>query len=256
MPAVRVIRFHRTGGPEVLQLEELPAPTPGPREARVRVAFAGVNFIDLYLRSGLYAAGPLPATLGKEGAGFVEAIGPEVTEVALGDRVAFVDGGGSYAEAVTLAADRLLPVPPEMSDEVAAHPGDPYPEIGGRPGRRRSRACRGGRCGPLAVASRRATVLGTCSTPEGGGAGPRAALRSLHRSISLTDPPLDERPGLRPALDSVGQATFRGSVRHAPRHARRSRQSSGRSSPFPARCWAAGRSSRRRLRPSANAPSC
>jgi NADPH2:quinone reductase len=85
---VRAIRFHQKGGPDVLRLEEVEVGEPGPGEARVRHAAIGVNFVDAYVRSGLYAAA-LPSGLGTEGAGTVEAVGPGVSHVRAGDRVAY-----------------------------------------------------------------------------------------------------------------------------------------------------------------------
>jgi len=101
---MRAIRIERTGGPEVLELADLPIGEPGPGEVRVRHHACGVNFIDTYHRTGLYAL-PLPAVLGTEAAGVVEAVGPGVTHVAVGDRVAYAaPKPGSYAEARVLPA--------------------------------------------------------------------------------------------------------------------------------------------------------
>jgi NADPH2:quinone reductase len=86
---VKAIRVHACGGPEAMVLEDLPLPSPGPDQVLVEVKAAGVNLFDTQLRSGLYKR-DLPLTLGLEGAGIVEAIGPEVTDVAVGDRVAFI----------------------------------------------------------------------------------------------------------------------------------------------------------------------
>ena len=117
---MQAIRFHRTGGPEVLSWEEVPEPVPGPGEALVRHTAVGLNFIDTYHRSGLYPL-PLPSGLGMEAAGVVEAVGDGVTEVAAGDRVAYAAGPpGAYAQARVLAADRLVPLPPEVDDRLAA----------------------------------------------------------------------------------------------------------------------------------------
>src|SRR2546421_8609856 len=104
----KAIRFHNTGGPEVLQLDEVPAGEPGPGQAGVRHTAVGVNFVDTYQRSGLYPLS-LPSGLGSEGAGIVEAVGPGVTAVRAGDRVAYAGGPpGSYAEVRVMPADRLL----------------------------------------------------------------------------------------------------------------------------------------------------
>ncbi len=89
MAAMRAVRFHATGGPEVLVLDDVPRPEPGPGEILVRMGHAGVNFVDTYLRSGSYDPGTLPAIAGKEGAGRVDATGPGVNGIAAGDRAAF-----------------------------------------------------------------------------------------------------------------------------------------------------------------------
>ena len=116
----RAIRIHATGGPEVLQLDDVALPPPGPGEARVRHAAIGVNFLDTYHRSGLYPL-PMPSGIGSEAAGVVEAVGPGVTDVAVGQRVAYCGGPpGSYAEARVIAADRLVPLPDAVADRDAA----------------------------------------------------------------------------------------------------------------------------------------
>jgi NADPH:quinone reductase len=115
----KAIRFHQTGGPEVLRLEDVPLADPGPGEARVRHAAVGVNFVDIYHRTGLYPL-PLPSGLGVEAAGRVEAVGPGVKDVAPGDRVAYVAGPGSYAEVRNVSADRLVKLPAGLSEETAA----------------------------------------------------------------------------------------------------------------------------------------
>lgn len=107
------------GGPDVIELVESPTPEPGPGEIRARVEAAGVNFIDIYIRSGQYKA-PLPIALGREGAGVVEAVGPDVTGVKPGDRVAWADAPGSYATHVVLSASRAVPVPEGVSSATAA----------------------------------------------------------------------------------------------------------------------------------------
>lgn len=114
------IQYDATGGPEVLRWLEAPLPAPGPGEVRLRHTAIGVNYIDVYQRSGAYAQ-PLPAGLGFEAAGVVEALGEGVTRLALGQRVAYADGpAGAYAEARNLAADRLVALPDGVSDEAAA----------------------------------------------------------------------------------------------------------------------------------------
>ncbi|OGA20980.1 MAG: quinone oxidoreductase [Betaproteobacteria bacterium RIFCSPLOWO2_02_FULL_67_19] len=116
----KAIRFHKTGGPEVLQMDDVAVPDPGPNQARIRHTAIGVNFIDTYQRSGLYAL-PLPCVAGNEGAGVVEAVGPGVTQVKPGDRVAYTGAPpGAYAEARLYPADRLVKIPDGISDEQAA----------------------------------------------------------------------------------------------------------------------------------------
>jgi NADPH2:quinone reductase len=112
------IRPSRIGGPEVLKLEDVPTPTPGAGQALVRVEAAGVNFIDIYHRSGQYPAA-LPIPLGLEGAGVVEAVALGA-EVKAGDRVAWASCPGSYATHVVTPIERLVPVPSELTSRVAA----------------------------------------------------------------------------------------------------------------------------------------
>lgn len=116
---MKAIRVDRTGGPEVLLYEDMDVPSPDAGQALVRVRAAGVNFLDIYHRTGLTPI-PLPATLGQEAAGSVEAIGPDVTEVKPGDRVVFSSVPGSYAEFVVAPGWRLVVIPPALSFEQAA----------------------------------------------------------------------------------------------------------------------------------------
>jgi NADPH2:quinone reductase len=116
----RAIRLHQTGGPEVLQWEEVEVGEPGPGQARIRHTAVGVNLIDTYHRSGLYPL-PLPSGLGREGAGVVEAVGSGVTYVRPGDRVAYAGGPpGSYAEMRVLPTDRLVKIPEGITEQQAA----------------------------------------------------------------------------------------------------------------------------------------
>jgi len=118
-PDVRAITATAPGGPEVLSVVDVPDPVAGPDEVLVRVRAAGVNFIDTYRRSGVYAM-PFPHVVGSEGAGVVEAVGSGITTIAVGDRVAWAAASGSYAELVAVRADAALVVPPDVSDQVAA----------------------------------------------------------------------------------------------------------------------------------------
>jgi NADPH2:quinone reductase len=114
------IRIHKTGGPEVLQWEEVAVGDPGPGEARVRQTAIGLNYIDTYQRSGLYKLA-LPSGLGGEGAGVVEAVGAGVTDIKVGDRVAYCGGPpGAYAEIRVMPADRLVKLPDGVSERTAA----------------------------------------------------------------------------------------------------------------------------------------
>ncbi len=117
----KAIRIHKTGGPDVLTYEDVTVPTPGPGEALIRHTAIGLNFIDTYFRSGLYPApNGLPLIPGNEGAGVVEALGAGVTNLAVGDRVAYAATIGAYAEKRVIAADRLVKIPEGVSDEQAA----------------------------------------------------------------------------------------------------------------------------------------
>jgi len=117
---VHAIRFHKPGGPDVLVWEEVGLAKPGPGEARIRHTAVGLNFVDIYNRSGLYPV-QLPSGLGSEAAGVVEEIGPGVTGIKPGDRVAYGSSPlGAYAEARLIPADRLLKLPDSIDDRTAA----------------------------------------------------------------------------------------------------------------------------------------
>jgi len=115
----KAVRYHKQGGPEVLQLDEIPVGEPGPGQARVRHVAIGVNFVDTYQRSGLYPM-QVPAVAGNEGAGVVEAVGSGVTELKAGDRVTYTGLVGSYCESRIVPADRLVKLPKGISEEQAA----------------------------------------------------------------------------------------------------------------------------------------
>ncbi len=116
---MKAIRIHQFGGAEVLSYDDLPLPEPGPGAVRVKLAAAGVNFIDIYHRKGLYP-GQLPLTLGQEGAGTVDAVGPEVADLKPGDRVAYASVQGADAEFAIVPAARLVAIPEGVSFEQAA----------------------------------------------------------------------------------------------------------------------------------------
>jgi NADPH2:quinone reductase len=115
----KAVRYHKQGGPEVLQLDEVPVGEPGPGQARVRHVAIGVNFVDTYQRSGLYPM-QVPAVAGNEGAGVVEAVGPGVSNVRAGDRVTYTGLPGSYCDVRIVPADRLVKLPEAVSEEMAA----------------------------------------------------------------------------------------------------------------------------------------
>ena len=116
----KAIRFHETGGPEVLRLEQVEVGEPGPGQARVRHSLIAVNFIDVYVRTGRYPL-PLPNGIGSDAVGVVEAVGPDVADIKVGDRVGYLLGPqGAYSEARVMPADELIPLPDGVSDRTAA----------------------------------------------------------------------------------------------------------------------------------------
>ena len=117
---MKAIRIHSLGGPEVLRYEEVPDPEPGPGQALVRIEAAGLNFIDVYFRTGLYKGPALPFVLGQEAAGTVAAVGPGVTDLAVGDRVAYTGVHGAYAELAAVPAARLVKLPDGVSTRQGA----------------------------------------------------------------------------------------------------------------------------------------
>ena len=117
---VHAIRIHEYGGPEVLRWEEVEVFEPGPGHVRIRQTAVGLNYIDTYHRSGLYKLPQLPAVIGTEGAGVVEAVGPDVTTLKPGDRVGYAGPIGAYAESRLVPADRLIPLPSWIDDRQAA----------------------------------------------------------------------------------------------------------------------------------------
>ncbi len=220
----------RTGGPEVLTWTEIPAPTPGPGEVMIRQTAAGVNFIDIYVRTGLY---PWPAghdrlTFGNEGAGVVEAVGDGVTGHRVGDRVAYVHRFDGYATHRTLPAALALPLPEGVTDAQAAAVmlkgltawyliTDSY---AARPGDTVLFHAAAGGVGLLAcqwLAARGVTVIGTAGGPE------KCALARAHGCAQVIDyragdfvPRVMEITGGRgvaAAYDSVGRDTMAGSIR-------------------------------------------
>jgi NADPH2:quinone reductase len=116
----KAIRIHANGGPEVMVWEDVPTPEPGPTEALIKHAAIGLNFIDVYFRTGLYKAPAMPLIIGQEGAGTVLAVGASVTNVAPGDRVAYAGPLGGYATERAIAADRLVKLPDNIDFQTGA----------------------------------------------------------------------------------------------------------------------------------------
>lgn len=221
------IRMHQAGGPEVMSWEEVEVGDPAPTEARVRHAAVGLNYIDIYHRTGLYPL-PLPSGLGLEAAGVVEAIGTAVTDLRPGDRVAYAGGPvGAYSQVRCLPADRLLKLPPTINFPTAAammlqgltsayllrrtyrvQPGDAV----------LIHAAAGG-VGLIACQWAKAlgaTVIGTVSSPA------KAALAAAHGCDHVIDYTRDSFPrrvreitageGVAVVYDGVGKDTFAGSL--------------------------------------------
>src|SRR5271169_6229826 len=113
------IRIYQTGGPEALQWEEVEVGAPGPGQVRLKQTAVGLNFIDVYHRTGLYPQ-PLPFVPGVEGAGTVEQVGAGVSNINVGDRVAYAMGIGAYSEERLIAADRVVKIPAGIDDATAA----------------------------------------------------------------------------------------------------------------------------------------
>ncbi len=220
------MRIHQYGGPEALTLEDLVIDDPGPGQARIRLEAAGVNFADVYQRRGLYPI-PLPATLGTEGGGIVEAIGPDVTEVAVGDRVVYAGQLGSYSEQAIVTASRLVPVPEAMDIQRAtavmaqgltAHclSHSVYPL---RPGDIALVHAAAGGVGHLLVqmAKRRgARVIATASTEEKARlareSGADEIILYTQHDFEEETKRLTENKGVNVVYDSVGQSTFDKSI--------------------------------------------
>jgi len=224
---VKAIRIHETGGPEVLRWEDVEVGKPGPGEVRLRHTAVGLNYIDVYHRSGLYPLPKLPVVIGREAAGVVEEVGAGVTSLKLGDHVAYVDPMGSYAEARLHPADRLVKVPEGISDQTAAAmmlKGLTAQYLLRRTYRLQTgetilvHAAAGGVGLILCEWARHlgATVIGTVSTEE------KAALARQHgcdHTVLYTRENFVERvkeitggKGVAVVYDSVGKDTFAGSL--------------------------------------------
>ncbi|MBM7775260.1 NADPH2:quinone reductase [Actinokineospora baliensis] len=224
MPQAIVVSVN--GGPEVLVPTEVPARSPGAGEVLVRVAAAGVNFIDTYQRAGIYKV-PTPFTPGMEGAGTVEAVGADVTELAVGDRVAWAQSIGSYAEQAVVPAAWAVRVPDEVPDDTAgatllqgltAHylVTSTYPVVEGDTVLVHAAA---GGVGLLLVQlakARGATVIGTVSTPDkerlAREAGADEVIRYTEEDFVTRTRTLTNGEGVAAVYDGVGATTFDGSL--------------------------------------------
>lgn len=223
----KAIRIHQTGGPDQLRWDDVDVGTPGEGQVRLRQTAVGLNYIDVYVRTGLYPVPSLPAVIGMEGAGVVEEVGPGVSSVKAGDRVAYPMVLGAYAEERLIDAEKLVPLPDSIDDTTAAammlqgltahyllrrtykvQPGDPiliYAAAGG--------------VGLILCQWAKhlgATVIGCVGSAE------KAALAKANgcdHSILYRDENIVERvreitggEGVAVAYDSIGQATFEASL--------------------------------------------
>ena len=224
---MRAVVVHQTGGPEALVAEDLPTPEPGPGELRVEVVAAGVNFIDVYYRTGVYPM-PTPFIVGSEGAGVVSAVGGGVTGFRGGDHVAWamVPGAG-YAEQVIVPASRAVPVPPGIDDETAG-----AALLQGLTAHYLTRSTHPARAGETALVHAAAggvgllltqvltalgvRVLATTSTPDKAAlaleAGAADVIRYDRDDVASEVSRLTGARGVDVVYDGVGRATFDGSL--------------------------------------------
>ncbi len=223
---MKAVRVHAPGGPEALVFEDVPEPNPKAGEVLVRVEAAGVNFIDVYHRTGLYKIA-MPDTLGREGAGTVEAVGPDVTDFSPGDRVAWALVPGSYAEKMVVPAERLVKVPDGVRTRVAAAAMlqgmtahylacSTYPL---KPGDSCLVHAAAGGVGLLLTQiakMRGARVLGTVSTPakaeRSKEAGADATIDYTKEDFEAEAKRLTSGRGVEVVYDSVGKTTFEKSL--------------------------------------------
>jgi NADPH:quinone reductase len=224
---VRAIQISSAGGPDVLTPAELPDPEAGPGSLLVEVAAAGVNYIDTYQREGIYPM-TLPYVPGLEGAGRVRAVGEGVSGFAVGDRVAWAEGLGSYAELVAVPADKAVPVPDALSDEVAAAAllqgmtahflvTDTHPVQAGEDVLVHAAAGGLGLMLTQLATARGARVIGTVSTPEKEELARAVGAAEVIRYTEVDDLAAAVREltggaGVHVAYDSVGATTFDASL--------------------------------------------
>jgi NADPH:quinone reductase len=223
---MKAIHVHTPGGPEQLQLVDIPRPVPGPGQALVRLAAAGVNFIDIYFRTGLYKADP-PIALGSEGAGTVESIGPGVTQVSPGDRVAYAMTRGSYAEYAVVPESSLVRIPDTidvhsaaaaMLQGMTAHylTHSTFPLSSGQTCLVHAAAGGTGRLIAQMAKRRGARVIGTASTEEkaaiAGRAGVDHPIVYTTADVEAEVKRITGGTGVDVVYDSVGRSTFENSL--------------------------------------------
>ena len=224
---MRAVQVSEAGGPEVLTIADVPDPQPGRGEVLVEVAAAGVNYIDTYQRQGIYPM-ELPYIAGMEGAGRVAALGDGVTDVAVGDRIAWSETLGSYAEKVAVPVHKSVPVPEGVSDEVAvgallqgmtAHflINDTFPLHGGETVLVHAAAGGVGLLLTQLATAKGARVIATVSTPEkeelARGAGAAEVIRYTEvDDLAAAVRELTGGTGVHAAFDSVGKTTFDASL--------------------------------------------
>jgi NADPH2:quinone reductase len=224
---MKAIRIQKVGGPEAMQFEDTSVPEPRPGEARVRMEAIGVNFIDVYHRTGLYPA-PIPFTPGMEGAGVVDAVGENVEQVRVGDRVAYAMSLGSYAEQAVVEAWKLVPVPEGLDSHQAAaamlqgltshylvHSTFPI-----QPGHTALIHAAAGGVGLLLVQIAKkagAKVFGTVSTEEKAKAAKAAGADEIilytQSDFEAEVGKFTDGKGVNVVYDSVGQATYEKSLK-------------------------------------------
>ena len=223
---MKAILVPRTGGPEVLQPAEVPDPRPGPGEAVVRLEAIGVNFVEIYHRKGLYSSS-LPFTPGGEGAGRVISVGPEVTTLRAGDRVASVDFQGAYAELAKASVERLILLPEAVETKTAAAlmlqgltahylAVSTYP-LGAEAWCLIHAAAGGVGLLLVQVAKQRgARIIGTVSTPEKAelarAAGAHEVILYTKQDFVAETRRITGGRGVSVVYDSVGRTTFDGSL--------------------------------------------
>jgi len=223
---MKAVRVHQFGGPEILRYEEVSFPEPGPGQARVKIEAIGVNYIDIYHRTGLYPL-KVPFTLGMEGAGVVDAIGPDVTEVKVGERVAYAMQLGSYAEHALLPAWTLVSLPQSLDTREAAAvmlqgmtahylTHSTYPLKKGETALVHAAAGGVGLLLIQAAKRRGATVFGTVSTEEKARlareAGADHVILYTQSDFAAEVKRLTNGAGVHVVYDSVGQSTFEKSL--------------------------------------------